>query len=141
MSVCEALREPEVSAARVLARPRKNGVDEVELAIGDVGEGNEKAGCEAVRFAERSEACDMVRPPIGTVKLLMFWFELRGFHSVLRLFGRGGSSSGISSGAGRGLPLTTDTNWCSVHVSSWSSRPFQKGARRRSIWTHVSQRR
>lgn len=78
--------------------------------MGDVGDGSEKAGCDAVRFAERSEVCDMVRPPIGTVRLFMFWFELRGFHSVLRLFGRGGSSSGISSGAGRGLSLTTATN-------------------------------
>ena len=99
-----------MSAARVLARPRKNGVEEDELESGEVGEGSEKAGCDAVRFAERSEACDMVRPPIGTVKLLMFWFELRGFHSVLRLFGRGDSSSGTSSGAGRGLPLTTAIN-------------------------------
>jgi len=46
---------------------------------------------------------------MGTVRLLIFELEVRGFHSVLRVFGRGGSSSGISSGAGRGLPLTTAT--------------------------------
>lgn len=61
-----------MSAASVLALPRKNVVEEGELAIGDVGEGREKAGCEAVRFAERSDACDKVRPPIGIVRLLMF---------------------------------------------------------------------
>ena len=29
--------------------------------------------------------------------------------------------------------MATATSWCSVHVSEWSSRPFQKGASRRSI--------
>jgi hypothetical protein len=46
MSVCELLREPVVSAARVLARPRKNGEEEAGAEIGDVGEGSEKAGCD-----------------------------------------------------------------------------------------------
>lgn len=76
----------------------------------------------------------MLRAPMGTVILLRFGSELRGFHATLRwLVGRGGSSGGISSAGGSGLPLTTATSWCSVHVSSWSSRPFQKGAKRRSI--------
>jgi len=76
----------------------------------------------------------MLRDPIGTVRLLRFDSELRGFHAGLRwLLGRDGSSGGMSSGAGSGRPLTTAASWCSVHVSSWSLRPFQKGARRLSI--------
>jgi hypothetical protein len=134
MSVCEALREPEASEARVLARPRKNGVDDELEAMGEVGDGSEKAGCDGERLLERSEFCDMLRDPIGTVRLLRFGSELRGFHDGLRwLVGRGDSSGGMSSAAGSGRPLTTATSWCSVHVSSWSSRPFQKGASRRSI--------
>lgn len=137
MSVWEALREPVASEASVFARPRKNGDDDELEAIGEVGEGSEKAGCDGDRLVERSEFWDMLRDPIGTVRLLRFGSELRGFHAGLRwLLGRGGSSGGISSGAGRGRPLTTATSWCSVQVSSWSSRPFQKGASRRSIW-HV----
>jgi hypothetical protein len=54
MSVWEAFREPVASEASVFARPRKNGVDEL-AAMGDVGEGREKAGCEGDRLAERSE--------------------------------------------------------------------------------------
>lgn len=133
ISDCEAFREPLASEASVFARPRKNGVDEF-AAIGDVGDGSEKAGCEGDSVPERSEFWDMLRDPIGTVRLLRLGSELRGFHAGLRwLLGREGSSGGISSGAGRGLPLTTATSWCSVQVSSKSSRPFQKGASRRSI--------
>ena len=103
ISVCELLREPTLRAASVLARPRNR--DEVGAeAIGEVGEGSEKAGCEGDRLAERSEVCDMERSPMGIVMLLMFVFEVRGFHSALKLFGRDGSSGGMSSGAGRGLP-------------------------------------
>lgn len=134
MSVCEAFREPVASEARVFARPRKNGDDDELKAIGEVGEGSEKAGCDGDRFPERSEFWDKLRDPMGTVRLLRFGSELRGPHAGLRwLFVRGGSSGGISSGAGSGRPLTTATSWCSVHVSSWSSRPFQNGASRRSI--------
>jgi len=71
MSVCELLREPVVSAARVFARPRKKGDEEEGADMGDVGDGSEKAGCDGDRFVERSEVCDMERPPMGIVRLLM----------------------------------------------------------------------
>jgi hypothetical protein len=135
ISVCEALREPVASEASVFARPRKNGDDDELVAIGDVGDGRENAGCDGDRLLERSEFWDMLRDPIGTVRLLRFGSELRGFHAGLRcLLGRDGSSGGMSSAAGSGRPLTTATSWCSVQVSSWSSSPFQKGASRRSIY-------
>lgn len=51
----EAFREPVASEARVLARPRKNGDDDELVAMGDVGEGSENAGCEGDRLLERSE--------------------------------------------------------------------------------------
>jgi hypothetical protein len=105
--------------ARVFARPRKNGDEEELLAMGEVGEGSEKAGCDGDKLLDLSEFCDMEREPIGRVRLLRFGSELRGFQDTLRcLLGRGGSSGGISSGAGRGRPFTTATSWCSVHVSS-----------------------
>jgi hypothetical protein len=84
MSLCDALREPEASEARVLARPRKNGVEDELLAMGDVGDGSEKAGCEGDRVLDRSEFCDMLRDAMGTVRLLRFGSELRGFHAGLR---------------------------------------------------------
>lgn len=43
------MREPEASEARVFARPRKNGEDKEFAAMGDVGDGREKAGCEGDR--------------------------------------------------------------------------------------------
>jgi hypothetical protein len=55
MSVWEVFREPVANEASVFARPRKNGVDDELAAIGEVGEGREKAGCEGDRLAERSE--------------------------------------------------------------------------------------
>lgn len=105
--------------ARVFARPRKKGVDDELAASGDVGDGSEKAGCEGDKLLERSEFWDMLREPMGTVSLLRFGSELRGFQAGLRWeLGCGGSSGGMSSGAGSGRPLTTATSWCSVHVSS-----------------------
>lgn len=88
ISVCEALREPLAREANVLARPRKNGDDELVLwvfwAIGEAGDGREKAGCDGERVPERSEFCDMERAPMGTVRLLMLESEERGFHCGLR---------------------------------------------------------
>jgi hypothetical protein len=55
MSVCEAFREPVASDARVFARPRKNGEEDELVAMGDVGEGSEKAGCEGDRLLDWSE--------------------------------------------------------------------------------------
>lgn len=110
MSVWEVLRDPVARDARVLARLRKNGDEDEWLAIGDVGEGNEKAGWDAERLLERSEVWDMDREPMGTVSLFRLGSELRGFHARLRLLGRDGSSGGISSGAGSGRPLTTATS-------------------------------
>jgi len=134
ISVCEALREPVASDASVFARPRKNGVEDEVCSIGDVGEGREKVGCDGERPPVRSGSWDMDREPMGTVSLFRFGSEPRGFHAVLRwAFALGGSSGGIASAAGSGRPFTTSTSWCSVHVSSWSSRPLQKGASRRSI--------
>jgi hypothetical protein len=78
--------------------------------MGELGEGSEKAGCEGERFIDRSEFCEREREVMGTVRLLMFVFEARGFHSALRLLERGGSSGGISSGAGSGRSLTTATS-------------------------------
>lgn len=52
----------------------------VFCAIGDVGEGREKAGCDGERVPERSEFCDMLRAPMGTVRLLMLESDERGFH-------------------------------------------------------------
>lgn len=73
--------------ANVFARPRKKG-DEVGVfwvfwvfwAIGELGEGREKAGCDGESVPDRSEFCDMERAPIGTVRLLIFESEERGFH-------------------------------------------------------------
>lgn len=80
-------------------------------AIGEAGDGRENAGCEGERVPERSEFCDMVRAPMGTVRLLRAESEERGFHAGLRWFvGRGGSSGGISSGAGSGRPFATATS-------------------------------
>jgi hypothetical protein len=107
------LREPIArEAASVFARPRKRGdEDDVGADTGDPGEDREKAGWEGDRFAERSEPCERERDVMGTVRLLIFEFELRGFQSALRLlFGCGGSSGGISSAAGKGRPLTTAIN-------------------------------
>jgi hypothetical protein len=81
------------SEARVLARPLKNGADDELEAMGEVGEGRENAGWEGESCEERSEFWDMLRPSMGTVRLLRFDSELRGFHTGLRwLLGRGGSS-------------------------------------------------
>lgn len=78
------MREPLAREASVFARPRKKGDGEdvfcVFCAIGDVGEGREKAGCDGERVPERSEFCDMLRAPIGTVRLLMLESDERGFH-------------------------------------------------------------
>lgn len=80
-------------------------------AIGEVGEGREKAGCDGESAPDRSEFWDMERAPMGTVRLLTFESEERGFHCGLRWFtGRGGPSGGISSGAGSGRPLATATS-------------------------------
>ena len=93
-----------------MARPRKKGDDDGDVAIGEVGEGREKAGCDGDRLADLSEFWERDRDEMGTVTLLMLELELRGFQSALRLFERDGSSGGISSGAGRGRPFTTATN-------------------------------
>ena len=78
------MREPLASEANVLARPRKKGDEEwvfcVFWEIGDTGDGREEAGCGGDRAPERSEFCDMVRAPIGTVRLLRFESDDRGFH-------------------------------------------------------------
>jgi hypothetical protein len=66
--------------ASVLALPRKKGVDDEFWAMGDVGEGREKAGCEGDRLPDRSEFWDMERASMGTVRLLMEGSEVRGFH-------------------------------------------------------------
>lgn len=79
-------------------------------AIGDVGEGRENAGWEGERLADRSELEDGERDVIGTVRFFMFELEDFGFQSGPKLFERGGSSGGISSGAGSGNPLTTATS-------------------------------
>ncbi len=68
ISVCELLREPVVRAASVFALPRKKGDDDGDAAIGEVGEGSEKAGCDGDRFIDRSEFCDMDREEMGTVR-------------------------------------------------------------------------
>jgi hypothetical protein len=78
--------------------------------MGDVGGGSEKAGCDGERFIDRSDCCDIDREDMGTVRWFMFPLELRGFHSVPRLVGRGGSSGGISSGGGSGRPFTIATS-------------------------------
>lgn len=84
MSVCEALREPVASDASVFARLRKKGDDAELLDTGETGGGREKAGCMGDRLVERSEFCDMEREPMGTVRLLMFVSEERGFQAGLR---------------------------------------------------------
>jgi hypothetical protein len=137
ISVCELLRDPVVRAASVFARPREKGDKDEGAVMGEVEEGSEKAGCDGERCAERSEACERDRDPMGTVRLLRLVFELRGFHSALRWPDGWDSSGGISSGAGSGRSFTTATSWCSVQVSEWSLRPFQKGASRRSICARV----
>jgi hypothetical protein len=60
--------EDVVRAANVLARPRKNGEDDVEAAIGELGEGSEKAGCDGERFIDLSELDDCDLEVIGTVR-------------------------------------------------------------------------
>jgi hypothetical protein len=110
MSVCELFRDDVVRAASVLARPRKKGDDEGEAAMGEVGDGSEKAGCDGERFMDRSEFDDMDRDVMGTVRLLMLVPEARGFHAGLRFVDREGSSGGTSSGAGSARPFTTATS-------------------------------
>lgn len=44
----------EVSDAKVLARPRSRAIPEA-MPLGEVGLVEEKAGCDAERFAERSD--------------------------------------------------------------------------------------
>jgi len=46
-------------------------------------------------------------------------------------------SGGISSAAGTGSPRAAATIWASVHCSSKSFRPLQKGASFRSIYAHA----
>lgn len=50
-----------------MARPRKNGEEELLFVMGEVGDGREKVGCEGDKVEERSEFWDMERLPIGTV--------------------------------------------------------------------------
>jgi hypothetical protein len=82
----------------------------LEAAIGEVGEGSENPRCEGEILADRSEFEEGEREVIGTVRFLIFVLEDFGFQSSPRLFERGDSSGGISSGAGSGKPLTTATN-------------------------------
>lgn len=65
MSACELFREEVVSAANVLARPRKNGDEEGEEGdpMGETGDGKEKGGCEG-----DSELYEGDREEIGTVR-------------------------------------------------------------------------
>jgi len=67
MSVCELFLADVVSEASVFARLRKKG-EEGELAMGEVGGGSEKAGCEGERLADLSDCADMERDVIGTVR-------------------------------------------------------------------------
>jgi hypothetical protein len=65
MSACELFREEVVSAASVLARPRKKGGEAGEAGdpMGETGDGKEKAGCEG-----DSELYEGDREDIGTVR-------------------------------------------------------------------------
>lgn len=65
MSACELFLEEVVSAASVLARPRKNGddADEDGDPMGETGDGKEKVGCEG-----DSELYDGDLEDIGTVR-------------------------------------------------------------------------
>lgn len=80
-----------VSEARVLARLLKNG-DDGEPAIGEVGGGSEKAGCEGERFDDRSDCADMDRDVIGTVRWLMLRLDERGLSA--------GFAAGVSGDEG-----------------------------------------
>jgi hypothetical protein len=66
MSPCELFREEVVSAASVLARPRKKGDEAGEDGdpMGETGDGNEKVGCEG----DDSELYEGDREEIGTVR-------------------------------------------------------------------------
>ena len=103
MSACELFREEVVSAASVLARPRKNGdeLGEEGDPMGETGDGKEKAGCEG-----DSELYECDREEIGTVRWQMFTSDDPGLVSAFRL----DSSGGDSSGAGIGRPLAAATN-------------------------------
>jgi len=126
MSVEEAfLDEPPSTAARDLPRGRKGECDLPEVA--DTGDGSAEPEFEALW----SEAVDCVRPPIGTVRLLRFWFECTG---DCEDSGRGISSSGgVWSGGGMGRPRAAAMIWNSVQLSSLSLSPRQNGAIFRSI--------
>jgi len=91
-----------VSAAKVFARPRKNGgVPEFGGdPNGDVGDGRENAGCDGDKF-EWSEWYEGDREEMGTVRWLMFVSEDLGLCSS--------ASGGDSSGAGMGRPRTAAT--------------------------------
>jgi hypothetical protein len=69
MSPCELFREEVVSAASVLARPRKKGdeVGEDGDPMGEAGDGKERVGCEGVS-ADDSELYEGDREEIGTVR-------------------------------------------------------------------------
>lgn len=70
-----------------------------------------------------SEAADIVRSPIGTVKLCkLFWLGWRLCGCAIS------SKGGGSSAAGMGRPLAAATSWCSAQFEDQSFRPRQKGA-------------
>ena len=78
-----------------------------------------------------SEVMEGALEVIGTVRLSSLAWAL--WMGCVGLGASPGSSSGMASGAGRGRPRATETNWYSVHESECSLRPRQKGAILRSI--------
>lgn len=102
------------------------------LPRGEGAEGSEKALWPGDKWPEASEVAEGDLPVMGTIRpLRLFSDDLGFFDSTVRTGSRSGGRG--SSGAESGRPLTTHTSCASVQVSSWSFRPFQNGAKRRSI--------
>ncbi len=120
-SVEEAFRELPVSAmARALAR----GL--IELRTPEAGE----AKPEPVPDPLLSDAADIVRGPIGTVR---FCKDCDASDSVGTGCGTR-SGSGGASAAGTGRPRAAAMSWCSAQLSDQSLSPRQNGASFRSIY-------
>jgi len=90
-----------------------------------VGDGSADPDWETLR----SDDADIVRGPMGTVRLLILEVDALGdSRGCRRRF------SGISSAGGISSPLAAAMIWWSAQLSSKSSSPRQNGAIRLSIW-------
>lgn len=125
-SLLDPFRDPRLKAA---ARAFVRGLKGAEYPLlPDMGDARAEPAWEALR----SDAADIVRGPIGTVRLLRLGVDAEG--EACADAGLGTSSAGGAwSAGGMGRPRAAATIWCSAHVSEKSSSPRQNGASFRSI--------